>query len=76
MVVCDGLGVCLEELTNPLGSQKGISGGEDPLWDIAQQQGRPVDQAGNVSSHNFIFLVPTLPLLESTVWHIALGGVT
>lgn len=35
MVVCDGLGVCLEEQTNPLGSEKAISGGENLLWDIA-----------------------------------------
>lgn len=77
MIVCDGLSVCLEELKNPLGSEKGISGGENPLWDIAQLQGRAIEQAGNVCHATlYIFLAQTWPLLESTVWHIALAEVT
>lgn len=56
MVVCDGLGVGLEEQTNPLGSEKAISGGENPLWDIAQPQGRPEDQARNVCQATFYIL--------------------
>lgn len=56
MVGCDGLGMCLEEHTNPSGSEKTISGGENLLWDIAQQQGRPEDQARNVCQATFCIL--------------------
>lgn len=49
MAVCDGLIVCLEEHTNPPGSEEAIKGGEDPGAALCGDKAEQQDSTGRLS---------------------------